>query len=30
MKDITPVVVEIMIALTILIYVQNAFLRWLG
>ena len=30
MKDITPVIVEIMIALTILIYVQNAFLRWLG
>lgn len=30
MKDITPVIVEIMIALTALIYVQNAFLRWLG
>jgi hypothetical protein len=28
-KDITPLIVEIMIALTILIYAENAFLRWL-
>ncbi len=30
MKDITPIIIEIMVALTILIYVQNALLRWLG
>ena len=29
-KDITPVILEIMVALTVLIYTQNAFLRWLG
>lgn len=28
-RDITPVIVEIMIALTALIYLQNALLRWL-
>jgi hypothetical protein len=28
-KDITPVIVEILIALTILIYAENALLRWL-
>ncbi len=28
-KDITPIILEILVALTILIYVQNAFLRWL-
>ena len=28
-KDITPVIVEIMVALTVLIYAQNALLRWL-
>ena len=28
-KDITPVIVEIMIALTVLIYVENAMLRWM-
>jgi hypothetical protein len=28
-KDITPVIVEIMIALTALIYLQNAVLRWM-
>jgi hypothetical protein len=29
MKDITPLIFEILVALTALIYVQNAFLRWL-
>jgi hypothetical protein len=29
MKDITPVILEIMVALTALIYAENAFLRWL-
>jgi hypothetical protein len=28
-KDITPVIVEIMVALTVLIYAENALLRWL-
>ncbi len=28
-RDITPVIVEIMIALTALIYLQNALLRWM-
>jgi hypothetical protein len=28
-KEITPVIVEIMVALTILIYTENALLRWL-
>ena len=28
-KDITPIIVEIIAALTVLIYVENAFLRWL-
>jgi Na+/H+ antiporter NhaD/arsenite permease-like protein len=28
-KDVTPVIVEIMIALTALIYIQNAVLRWM-
>lgn len=29
MKDVTPVILEILIALTALIYIQNALLRWL-
>jgi hypothetical protein len=29
-KDITPLIVEIMIALAALIYLQNAILRWIG
>jgi hypothetical protein len=29
MKDITPVIVEILIALTAVIYIENALLRWL-
>jgi hypothetical protein len=28
-KDITPVIVEVLVALTVLIYVENAILRWL-
>ncbi len=28
-KDITPVIVEILVALTAMIYIQNALLRWL-
>ena len=28
-KDVTPVIAEIMIALTALIYIQNALLRWM-
>ncbi len=28
-KDITPIILEIMVALTALIYVENALLRWL-
>ncbi len=28
-KDITPIIIEIMIALTVLIYAENAALRWL-
>jgi Na+/H+ antiporter NhaD/arsenite permease-like protein len=28
-RDVTPVIVEIMIALTVLIYLQNALLRWM-
>jgi Na+/H+ antiporter NhaD/arsenite permease-like protein len=28
-RDITPVIVEILVALTLLIYAQNAVLRWL-
>ena len=28
-KEITPIIVEIMIALTVLIYVENALLQWL-
>ena len=29
MKDITPVIVEILVALTAVIYLENALLRWL-
>jgi Citrate transporter len=29
-KDITPVILEVLIALTALIYAENALLRWLG
>jgi hypothetical protein len=29
-KDITPIVVQVLVALTALIYVENALLRWLG
>jgi hypothetical protein len=29
-KDITPIIVQILIALTALIYLENALLRWLG
>jgi len=29
MKDITPVILEIMAALTAVIYLENALLRWL-
>lgn len=28
-KDITPIIIQIMVALTVVIYVENAFLRWL-
>jgi Na+/H+ antiporter NhaD/arsenite permease-like protein len=28
-KDITPVIVEMLVALTVMIYIQNALLRWL-
>jgi len=30
MKEITPIILEILVALTVLIYVENALLRWLG
>jgi hypothetical protein len=29
MKDITPVILEILVALTVVIYLENALLRWL-
>jgi hypothetical protein len=29
MKDITPLIVEILVALTVLIYLENALLRWM-
>ena len=28
-KDITPIIIQLMVALTVVIYVENALLRWL-